>query len=45
MLYSRTEVTDLLLHTLIIILEWNELLFQSRVAHQGTIAAQITASE
>lgn len=38
-------MTDFLLQALIIILELNDFLLQSRVAHEGTIAAQIMASE
>lgn len=45
MLYSRTRMTDFLLQSLMIILELNEFLLQSRVAHEGTIAAQLMASE
>lgn len=53
MFYPRTRMTDFLLQALTdfllqaltIILELNEILLHSRVAHEGTIAAQIMASE
>lgn len=41
----QNKMTDFLLQALIIILELNEFLLHSRVAHEGTIAAQIMASE
>lgn len=44
-LFQNKSDLEFLLISLIIILEWNQFLLQYRVAHQGTTAAQITASE
>lgn len=44
-LFQKKSDLDFLLISLVIILDWNQFLLQYRVAHQGTTAAQITASE